>query len=136
MASDFRKESWIEVYGAKPWSAGNGPGEVTALKRAKLGFDLDADMHGNGWIVISESAWRGWRAYIDGRRVRFQYANIAFLGVYVPQGKHHIRLIYWPETFVIGRAISGVSLLGVGVLIFVRRRSATRDTRRQSDPAA
>ena len=32
----------------------------------------------DGWIVVSEPAWKGWRAYIDGRRVEIQIANLAF----------------------------------------------------------
>jgi uncharacterized membrane protein YfhO len=73
-----------------------------------------------GWIVISETHWPGWRAYVDGRPVRPHYANHAFLGVHVPAGAHRVRLVYLPESFTRGRLISGVALLGVALYLVVR----------------
>jgi uncharacterized membrane protein YfhO len=72
-----------------------------------------------GWVVISEAAWKGWRAYVDGRRVEIQIANHAFLSVYVPDGRHQIRFIYWPASFVTGRAITGAiaALLAIGASV-------------------
>jgi uncharacterized membrane protein YfhO len=69
-----------------------------------------------GWVVVSETTWKGWRAYVDERRVRMQIANLAFLAVYVPAGKHIVRVVYWPESFVIGRAISLTTLIVLIVL--------------------
>jgi uncharacterized membrane protein YfhO len=72
--------------------------------------------------VISDTAWNGWRAYIDGRRVQMQQANGGFLAVYVPQGRHALRVVYWPESFVRGRAITFATLLGLIVMGIVRRK--------------
>jgi uncharacterized membrane protein YfhO len=57
-------------------------------------------------VVISDAAWNGWCAYLDGRRTKIVRANHAFLGVYVPAGRHTIRLIYLPQSFVVGRWIT------------------------------
>jgi len=65
----------------------------------------------DGWMVVSEPAWKGWRAYVDGRRVELRIANIAFLGVHVPAGNHVVRVVYLPDAFVIGRTISAITLL-------------------------
>ena len=89
-----------------------GAGSLS-VQRTKYGLRIDAVMHRAGSIFISEQAWRGWRAYIDGRRVKMFPANLAFLGVYVPEGRHMIEVKYWPESFVIGRAISALTLLGL-----------------------
>ncbi len=121
---DFRERAWIRA-GVVQHDRTNGPGTV-ALRRRRGGFEADARMEGDGWVVISQPAWKGWRAYLDGRRVEHQIANGAFLGVFVPKGNHKLRVIYWPEAFVIGRAISGGTLLGVvllgGYRAFERRR--------------
>ena len=71
---------------------------------------------------MSETAWKGWRAYVDGRRVKIQRANAALLGVYVPAGKHRLRLRYWPQSFVVGRAVSAGALLAIVAFAIVRRR--------------
>lgn len=131
-ANDFADRAWIEVPTYPAQDVLNGTGRV-AIRRAKLGYKLDADMDSNGWIVISETAWDGWRAYIDGRRVKISYANHAFLGVHVPAGHHRVRLIYLPVGFTRGRAITFATL---GVLLIAgvirRMRSASRDTDRGS----
>lgn len=109
-ATNFADVAWIETDAYEPHEAANGPGRVT-LHRHGLGYTLDATMDQPGWITIAETAWPGWRAYIDGRRVQTHFANHAFLGVHVPAGHHEVRLTYLPQTFVQGRAISLVTLM-------------------------
>jgi uncharacterized membrane protein YfhO len=69
----------------------------------------------------------GWRAYVDGRRVETQFANHAFLGVHVPQGKHHVRLVYLPRAFVTGRWVT------VGTIVFLLLLLVVRRSRRVSE---
>ena len=85
---------------------------------------IDADMEKDGWVVVSTVAWKGWRAYLDGRRVRMQIANHAFLSVFVPQGRHRLTMTFLPQSFVIGRAITFLPLAGLVIAGFVRRRRA------------
>jgi uncharacterized membrane protein YfhO len=56
--------------------------------------------------------------------VKIESANHSFLGVYVPPGRHHLRVVYLPDAFVRGRAISIGTLLLVGIAIpvFARMR--------------
>jgi hypothetical protein len=125
-ATDFAGLAWIESESDEPHERANGPGRV-AIHRKGLGYELQAAMEADGWIVVSESAWKGWRAYIDGRRVRTQFANHAFLGLFVPAGRHEIRLVYLPESFTRGRAISliTIGLLLLGTLARACRRSSS-----------
>jgi uncharacterized membrane protein YfhO len=110
-ATDFREVAWIEAPLAKQEFA-NGKGSLH-VGRSGPGFRIVADMETNGWMVISEPAWKGWRAYIDGRRVQMFFANEAFLGLHVPKGHHVVRLVYLPDGFVRGRAISFVTVIFV-----------------------
>lgn len=117
---DYRERAWIDAE-VQPYERANGPGRVT-IRRARHGYDLDADMQGDGWIVVTNSDWKGWRAYVDGRRVKTHRANGAFIGVYTTAGRHRVRLVYWPESFVVGRGISFGALLGIVAFGVVRRR--------------
>jgi hypothetical protein len=117
--SDFRERSWIRAP-FPPHERANGPGYV-AIHPDGRGYELDVDMVGSGWIVASIPAWKGWRAYIDGRRVEMQRANHAFLGIYVPQGRHRVRLVYLPQSFVIGRAITFATLLAITIVALARK---------------
>jgi hypothetical protein len=123
-AADLRERAWIEA----PLPAGeraNDGGTVASVRRESGDLIVEAATAAGSWVVITEPAWDGWRVYIDDRRVEHFYANIAFIGVYVPAGGHRIRLTYLPESFVRGRAISLSTLallLGGGVWSRIRRR--------------
>jgi uncharacterized membrane protein YfhO len=123
-ATDFAEVAWMDVAGIAH-DAPNGPGTVSIVRR-KLGFRLDALMERGGFVVISESAWKGWRADVDGVATNIVRANHAFLGVFVPAGKHTIRLTYLPRSFVLGRAITfaaiSMMLIGIALRIVVKRR--------------
>jgi len=125
-AKDFADMAWIEVPELQPHEIANGPGTLT-LHKDGFGLAIDAVMENDGWIVASQSAWKGWRAYIDGRRVETRYANHAFIGVFVPKGRHNVKLQYLPESFTRGRNISfttlGLLLLAAAVRRFRKPRA-------------
>ena len=108
-AKDFSDLAWIEAPEMMPHEVPNGPGTLT-LRKDGSGLSIEAVMDADGWVVASQSAWKGWRAYTDGRRTPVRFANHAFLGVFVPKGRHHIRLQYLPESFTRGRNISFTTL--------------------------
>jgi len=89
---------------------GNGEAHLR-VSRVGSRYEIDADARSGCHIVISDVGWPGWRAYVDGRRVKIHPANLAFLSVYVPHGKHHLRLVYLPDAFVRGRVISFATIL-------------------------
>ena len=120
LATDFADLAWIEAPEMTPHEVPNGPGTL-ALHKDGNSLSIDAEMASDGWVVASQSAWKGWRAYIDNRRVEVRFANHAFLGVFVPKGHHRIRLQYLPESFTRGRAIS-FATLGVLVIVALTRR--------------
>lgn len=119
---DFGERAWIETKD-KPYERTNGPGTVT-IENARLGYVIDANMQGDGWVVASVTAWPGWRAYVDGQRLQTQIANHAFLSVHVPAGNHRIVLKYWPASFVIGRAITATTFFAVIALALLNRLKA------------
>jgi hypothetical protein len=123
-ADSFSDDAFIEVEEYQQHMRTNGPG-VVHTREIPNGLQLDATMTRDSWVVVSETGWRGWRAYIDGRRVRWRFANHAFIGVWVPAGHHDVRLVYLPESFVRGRAISlgtlALLIMGTGIGTGVRR---------------
>jgi hypothetical protein len=129
-ATDFADVAWILAPEMGPHEIGNGPGTLKITQTGAM-FDINATMEGDGWIVISNSAWKGWRAYLNGRRVNVHFANHAFLGVYVPRGEHHLRLVYLPTSFTRGRLISfstAAALIAWMLARRWRRRRAMRHT--------
>jgi hypothetical protein len=122
---DFRTYGWVAAPGDTV-ERQNGPGRITLRSRSLGGeYVFDADMQGDGWAIISDSSWKGWRAYVDGRRVRMSRANAAFLSVHIPAGKHTVRVVYLPTSFVRGRVITFATMFGIVIAIFVRRRASS-----------
>jgi hypothetical protein len=124
---DFRGRAWIAAEMPRQEQQ-NGAGEVSVEQRPN-GFRVYTSMKAAGWIVISQPAWKGWRAYIDGRPTDLRIANVAFLAVHLPEGNHTVRLMYLPEWFVIGRALTlatATAILFFWVGLILRRRFAAR----------
>src|SRR4029077_6660446 len=109
LATDFSDLAWIEAPELTPHEITNGPGALT-IHRDGAGLSIDAVRAADGCVGAAESGWKGWRAYLDGRRVQLDFANHAFLGVFVPKGRHHVKLQYLPESFTRGRNISFATL--------------------------
>jgi len=110
--TDFRDRSWIDA--PMPLhEEQNGSGVVSSILPRTNGYRIRVTMTSPGRVIVSEPVWRGWRAYIDGRRVEMQIADLAFLAIYVPAGTHTIRLVYLPDSFVIGRTITFGTLIAL-----------------------
>jgi Bacterial membrane protein YfhO len=127
--ADFARTAWISLEVIKPSEYENGPGTVDVREEAN-GLRLTAQMEAPGWVVISEAAWKGWRARLDGEPAVLVRADHAFLALFVPRGRHEIRLSYLPRSFVLGRAISGATLAilltWAAISIAVRHRKRRR----------
>jgi hypothetical protein len=123
--TDFGELGWITAPAYPPHEIYNGPGDLL-IRRDDVDYDIDASMTLDGWVFITECAWPGWRAYIDGKRVATQYANHAFLGVFVPKGHHRLQLMFMPEAFTRGRNITSATIVALAVYFAVRRRRAWR----------
>jgi len=68
------------------------------------------------WLVLADSYFPGWLAYIDGQDAPLYKADYNFRAVFVPAGAHTIRFKYSPLSFRVGAIASflGAMLLLVG----------------------
>jgi hypothetical protein len=121
--TDFANVAWIYTTDIPPHTAPNGAAQLQ-VRRVGTRYEIQTDSATDSRIVITESSWPGWRAYINGRRVKMQLANHAFLSIGVPAGKHEVRVVYLPQEFVQGRAVSlaTVGMLGIAAFVYRRRR--------------
>jgi hypothetical protein len=129
-ANDYSAAGWVETDDPNQHVIVNGQPLVTT-RRNGTEYSIDVTSPNASWLVLTECAWRGWRVYLDGHRIRTYFADVAFLGFYVPAGRHHLRAVYMPDTFVRGRAISFATLAALAIALVIRRsrrRGANRDT--------
>lgn len=119
---DFRQKAWIAA-NVVPYERRNGPGEATIRRVGNNRYPVRAQMQQDGWVVISNTNWNGWRAYVDGRPAPIDRANVAFQGVHLTAGQHEVRLVYLPRSFVVGRSITIASILAISSFLLLRRRA-------------
>lgn len=114
LTADFSDTSFVET-GEKRFDAvPNGPGVIRTTQDG-AGLRMKASMQAAGWVVISNAAWDGWQARVDGKAAPIVFANRAFLAVHLPAGEHDVRLFYRPREFVIGAWISALAALAVAL---------------------
>jgi hypothetical protein len=62
-----------------------------------------------GLLFVSDTFFPGWRASVDGREAPIYKADFAFRAIPIPEGMHEVRMVYRPESFIIGIRIFGIS---------------------------
>jgi hypothetical protein len=83
---------------------------------------LDVESFGEGFLVMSVTPHKYWNIRIDGTRVPAVITNIAYQGIVVTAGKHHIEMEYRNELVRVGMLISLITgLVLIGLLIIYRR---------------
>ncbi len=75
--------------------------------------------HKGGYLLLSDTHYPGWRAWVDGVESDIMLANHVFRAVAVAPAAKQVRFRYEPASFRLGLWISVVSLLCCGlVLVF------------------
>ena len=103
-----------------PAAAQNGPAPaalpaaVTVAASNRVALTINAPQP--GYVILTDTAYPGWQAIVDGQPAPIYTANLAFRAVAVSAGRHEISFSYRPRTFVIGL---GLSLAGLGIVIAV-----------------
>jgi uncharacterized membrane protein YfhO len=97
-----------------------------SLKVREIGPDLvvEADVIERAFVVTSIPDWPGWRARSDGRPIPLAAVNHAFVGFWLPAGRHIVRLHYLPGSFVAGAALSLLTALALVLTKLLGRRRA------------
>ncbi|GBC96632.1 hypothetical protein HRbin16_02439 [bacterium HR16] len=96
--------------GARAWMAGTEEAVLweTSNPQQVVLFPKSA-----GTLVLADSAYPGWRAWIDGEPVRWRLYEECFRAVDVPSDVQRVEWRYAPDTFRVGLFLS---CIGLGVL--------------------
>ena len=81
-------------------------------------------------VVIAQSFYHNWRAFVDGHPARLWRANHAFQALEVPAGRHEVTLVYQDTAFNLGAIISVLTL--ITCLVFLMRGDSSRGVNREN----
>ena len=91
--------------------------EVTFDAVAKVHWEQTCRRPPGRYLVLADTFYPGWQARIDGERAAILRANYAFRAVALDAGEHEVVFRYRPLSFIVGVACSGISLVGVFVVL-------------------
>jgi hypothetical protein len=94
------------------------PAEDFDESPGRVSFGLDAPA--SGFVVVSQSAYPGWRARVDGRSAALIRADYAFQAVAVGPGRHRVVLRFDPPLFWACLSVSVAGWLGLVAWMLVR----------------
>ncbi|MFZ5918272.1 MAG: YfhO family protein [Chloroflexota bacterium] len=83
---------------------------------------VEVDTAAEGYLVLSDTFYPGWRVVIDGQEGRIYRANLLFRAVYLSAGRHTVEFEYRPGSLSLGAAISGLVFLSLASGLLLARR--------------
>lgn len=89
-------------------------GEIQEARIVEYGPEhvaIDVEARADGFLVLTDTFFPGWRATVDGAPVPIHRANALFRAVRVSAGRHEVRFDYAPASFRIGAALSIAAVL-------------------------
>lgn len=102
---------------------------ASAITRARVlstrweahALQLEVEANAPVWVVIAQTYYHPWKAFIGERELPIRRANHAFQAVEIPAGRHLLKLRYVDHAFTFGVCVSLATLAAV-LLALVRCR--------------
>jgi hypothetical protein len=131
---DFRKTAVVDT----PLSPllGISPARTEAVNLVSYQPDelsVKVRSAGTSLLVLSESYYPGWKAWVDSTPADVHRADIAFRGILVPDGDHLVRMQFSPAILPLSLAVT--ILTGIGLLTMLLRSPGHRRTLANAVPA-
>jgi len=126
---DFARRGLLaEPGGPSDWIR-NGEATVAIERYGPQTMTLAVDAREPAVVATSVTAWKGWRARLDGADIALLSYNHAFLAFRAPVGRHRVDLRYLPDGFLAGMIVSLSTLAGS---VFLLRRFSRPESGRRS----
>jgi hypothetical protein len=78
----------------------------------------------DGFLVLSDTYYPGWKVYVDGEKKKIYRANYTFRAVPLRPGTHQVKFVYDPLSFKLGAMITFLTIIGCfGIGWISRKRS-------------
>lgn len=100
------------------WANGQ-PTSTAQIARYSPGWvEIQAELGRPGYLVLLDSYYPGWRAWVDGQPAPVWRADILFRAVALEPGQHLVTFVYEPPSFRLGSATTLAALAGLSIVAF------------------
>jgi hypothetical protein len=80
---------------------------------------VQVSLNDSGILVLADSYYPGWKAYVNGKEEAIRRANLFFRAVLLPAGTHTVEFRYEPTSFKLGLAISIATIFVISLVSIV-----------------
>jgi hypothetical protein len=96
---DFQRHTRVVLEHAPRFPAGgiSSEAKVKLIERHSDEIKIHYQSPRPGMIVVTDTFYPGWKAFVDGKRAQIDRANYLFRGVTVPAGEHTLVMRYYPQ---------------------------------------
>jgi hypothetical protein len=91
-------------------------GQVILIKESQKELVINVNAPIEGWLLLSDIWYPGWKVRLDDQLVEMYPANGLFRAVKVPSGNHEVIFIYQPLSFRVGLWITVFSIFAFVIL--------------------
>jgi hypothetical protein len=124
----FTPRDTVLLEESPPMPAGREPAEARPDTAAIVAYEamrvaVEVETKG-GFLVLTDTFYPGWRAYVNGVERPILRADYLFRAVPLEPGRHRVEFVYRPRSFTVGAGISLLTLGIVMLLFFFPRKSA------------
>lgn len=109
--------------------AGGTPSRAAIERYTSQAVDVRVVQRTGGYLVLSDTYYPGWTAYVDGQPRPILRADALFRAVQVPAGEHLVTFRYEPRSVPLGL---GISLATLAAMLLLLLGSWTRGVRRRA----
>ncbi|UCD83889.1 MAG: YfhO family protein [Deltaproteobacteria bacterium] len=102
------------------FSTDNSEARIIDYQATKV--EIEAQVDGEGFLVLSDNYYPGWKVYVDGRQERIYRADYLLRAIHLSPGFHRVKFVFDPLSFRLGwwmalsTIISTVGFIGFSVL--------------------
>jgi len=89
------------------------------VKHTPMHVVIDGYALAPGLLVLADSYYPGWKAFVDGSETKIYRPNHVMRAVFLPAGRHRVEFRYEPLSFKIGVAITGATVVLLLVFFIV-----------------
>jgi hypothetical protein len=102
---------------------GKSGGDVEIISETNNRLQLRVSSKENRLLVLSDTYYPGWKAFVNGKETKIYRADYTFRGIPLNAGTHQVEFVYDPISFKLGAVATFLGILGCIVFGWVARRT-------------
>jgi len=92
--------------------------QVKILRYLPNRIDMETKSMKSGYLLLNETFYPGWRAFVDNQETKIYRANYNFQAIRISEGKHKVSFVFNPISLKIGAAISVITM-SIFIILFL-----------------